>query len=176
MKDSSLQLEDLPRTVEAFTALRNQLATTPFGGAAMFAIALEVYCQDPAAGIPLLTIAIDQSQLCEGVEGIAGKQPTGLRYFKTRNLPQPWIARSVFQGTSPEGSYALPPFPLTIKFREQVGDMREDDAKIFIYTTGADNPKPMRLKKNDKGLWKAVEWSSFQGNCRPPKPVQSDDL
>lgn len=177
MIDSTLQLTSIPRTVEAFKALRDSLATSPFGGAAMFAIALQVYSDDPKAGVPLLTLAIDQSLLTDGAEGVSGKQPAALRDFKDRNGQKPWIARSMFQGTSPADGYLLPALPLTLKFREQPGDVKPLDAKIFVYTTGADSPKPMRLKQNDKGLWKAFEWSSFQGNCRPPasKP-DTDDL
>ncbi len=176
MKDSTLQLETLPRTVEAFVALRDELATTPFGGAALFAVALNVYSEDPRAGIPLLTLALDQACLSNGNEGVAGKQPSALRDFKDRNGQKPWIARSMVQGTSPAEGYRLPAFPLILKFREQEGDLEEREARVFVYTTGADSPKPMRLKKNDKGIWKACEWSSFQGNCRPPEVSAADDL
>jgi len=176
MSETTVTLDAMPRTVEEFKAMRDRLATTPFGGAAMFAVALNVYSEDPKAGIPLLTLALDASMLSDGNEGVSGKQPTHLRDFRDRNGQKPWVAKSMIQGTSPEGGYALPAFPLTLKFKEQPGDVKETDAKVFVYTTGADSPKPMRLKKNDKGLWKAAEWSSFQGNCRPPVVKQSDDL
>ena len=176
MDESTLQLSALPRTVEEFKTMRDELAKTPFGGAAMFAVALNVFSEDPKAGVPLLTLAIDQKLLVDGSEGTAGKQPQGLRDFKDRNGQKPWVARSMFQGTSPANGYALPAFPLTLKFKVQPGDLKESEGKIFVHTTGADSPKPMRLRRNDKGLWKAVEWSSFQGNCRPPVVAENDDL
>jgi hypothetical protein len=175
MDETTLQLPALPRTVHEFKALRDRLATTPFGGAAVFAAALAVYSDDPTAGVPLLTLAIDQKLLVDGGEGTGGKQPAGLRDFKDRNGQKPWVARSMFQGTSPQNGYALPAFPLTMRFRVQAGDLHEEEGKIFVFTTGADSPKPMRLRRNDKGIWKALEWSSFQGNCRPPAAAPATD-
>ncbi len=176
MPETTLQLPALPRTVEEFKALRDTVATTPFGGAAMFAAALAVFSEDPKAGVPLLTLAIDQKLLVDGGEGTGGKQPQGLRDFRDRNGQKPWVARSMFQGTSPENGYALPAGSLSLVFHAQPADVQEAEAKVFVHTTGADNPKPMRLRRNDKGIWKAVEWSSFQGNCRPPVTTQTDDL
>lgn len=176
MQTLSLELQSFPDSVETFKNLRDDLAQTPFGGAALFAVALNVFSEDPVAGIPLLTIAIDVDLLVDGKDGVAGKQPAALRDFKDRNGQKPWIARSIFQGTCPADGYRLPAFPLSILFGEQRGDILETTARVFILTTGADSPKPIRLKKNDKGFWKACEWSSFQGNCRAPETKQIDDL
>lgn len=169
-------VESLPRTVEEFKRLRDVVATTPIGGAAMFAVALNAYADDPRLGVQFLTLALDAGELVDGPEGVAGKQPMSLRAFKERNGGKPWVARSMFQGATPENGYALPSPPLVIEYREQTGDLRGDDARVFIQTTGADHAKPLRLRRNDKGVWKATEWSSFQGNCRPPVTRPSDDL
>lgn len=176
MTPTTLLIEALPRSVAAFQAMRDGLATTPAGGAAMFAIALHVFSEDEQAGIPLLTVAIDASQLVEGPLGAGGRQPRALRDFRERNGQKPWIARSMFQGTAPESGYALPPLPLRMELRAQPSDATPDDVKLFVVTTGAESPKPMRLKRNDKGLWKVLEWSSFQGNCRPPVVARVDEL
>jgi len=171
-----MEIHSLPSTVEEFRQWRDSVAGTPEGGAAAFAVALTVFAEDPVLGIQLLTMALDAGQLSSGTEGIGGRQPARLRDFKDRNGRNPHIARSMFQGTSPEAGYALPPFPLIIKFKDSPAAPAGDETKIFIYTTGAPSPKPLSLKRNDKGMWKATEWSSFQGNCRAPVIARPDDL
>ena len=177
-KDSTLKIKALPKTVDEFKALRDDLAKTPEGGVAVMIVAMTVYSDDAKLGTQFLTLALDSDKLSDGKEGVSGKQPSPglLRDFKDRNGAKPWVAKSAFQGTSPATGYVLPTGGLTIKFKEQDGDVKDTTAKIFVYTSGADAPKPMQIKKNDKGLWKATEWSSFQGNCRPPETKKSDDL
>lgn len=171
-----MKIVSFPTDVEEFRKLRDEIARTPEGGAAAFAVALCVYGQDPTLGMQLLTVAIDQGELIDGTGGVGGRRPRAVREFQERNGRSPHVARSMFQGTTPENGYTLPPFPLEILFKIQAGDVQEAEARVFVITTGADSPKPMRLRKNDKGIWKAVEWSSFQGNCRPPVVKRTDDL
>lgn len=170
-----MQIESMPDSVESFVAMRNKLAVTPEGGAVMFAVALIKFSEGDPLGIPFLTLAIDQSRLSDGGFGVEGRQPTDLRDFRDRNGAKPWIASSMIQGTSPAKKYALPALPWTVNVvrSDAAGD---DDAKVFIQTSGADSPKPLRLLRNDKGIWKAAEWSSFQGNCRPPEEKKVDNL
>jgi hypothetical protein len=177
-KDSTLQIKAMPKTVDEFKALRDDLPKTPQGGVAAMIVAMTTYSDNAKLGTQFLTLAIDSDQLTNGQDGVSGKQPAAgvMRDFKDRNGAKPYVAKSAFQGTSPQTGYVLPSGPLTIKFKEQDGDVKEAFAKIFVYTSGADAPKPMQLKKNDKGIWKAHEWSSFQGNCRPPEVKKVDDL
>ncbi len=42
--------------------------------------------------------------------------------------------------------------------------------------TGAATPRPVTLKRNDRGVWKAYEWSSLLVGVRPPVLKIEDDL
>lgn len=149
---------------------------SPEGGALAFAVALYTFSEDPRLGTALLTLTLDISRIVDGPEGVSGKQPFDLRDFRERNGARPYIARPMFQGTSPAQGYAMPPLPWELRVHGQPQHSAPDDVRLYIVTTGADSPKPLRLKRNDKGLWKALEWSSFQGNCRPPVQARVDDL
>ena len=171
-----MEITFFPRTVDELKRLRDGIASTPAGGAATFAVALATYDEDPKLGMQFLTLVIDMDLLVDGPEGVGGKQPRGLREFRERNGAKPYIGRTMFQGTSPKDGYKLPPLPLRMEIEERPTGPGETRAKVFVRTTGADLPKPMQLARNDKGIWKAVEWSSFQGNCRPPEVKKEDPL
>lgn len=163
-----MTVSSFPKTADEFKTFRDQTATTPQGGALVFAVALNVYGSDAKLGAQFLTLCLDMDRLTDGEEGVSGKQPSGLRDFKDRNGAKPHIARSMFAGTKPENGYELPAFPLQLTFQDRPETIKDTEAKVFIVTSGADTPKPLQLRKNDKGIWKANEWSSFQGNCRQP--------
>lgn len=176
MSQTSFKIDAIPESVEGFLALRDTLADTPQGGAAVFVVAMYVYSVDVELGVPLLTIALDSGDLTDGPRGYKDKEPTKrvLRSMQERILDRPYLAASYFQGTSAENGYALPVPPLEIKVLEQ--DMDKGSGKVFVHCTGADSPRPIQLKKNSRGYWKAASYGSLQVGCRPPAEVAVDDL
>jgi hypothetical protein len=177
MREWVVEVPGLPATVEELVALRDRIATTPEGGAAVMVLALLAYAQDPALGARFLTVALDQSQLQDGPDGFKGKQPGRmvLQNAKDRIGKAPGIARSYVQGTSNKDDYALPAPPWRLSGREQPGDVQGAKAKTFVRSTGADSPRPVHLAKNERGHWKATNWSSLEvGIKAPPKPA--DDI
>lgn len=177
MREWTIELPGLPGTVEELVALRDRVATTPEGGAAVLVLALLAYAQDPALGTKFLTVAIEARQLGDGPDGYKGKQPGRmvLQNARDRIGRAPHIARSYVQGTSPANGYALPSTPWRIAGREQPGDVRGDKGKTFVRSSGADTPRPVHLVKNDKGLWKASNWSSLEVGVRAPA-APADDI
>lgn len=176
--ERTVEVPGIPTTVEEFVALRDGLATTPHGGAAVFVVALVAYSQDEALGRACLTIAVDGSLLSDGDQGYKGKQLSivDMRNMKERLGGKPYVARSYIQGTSAAEAYALPPAPLTIRIKEQPHDISPERAKVFVHSTAADSPRPIALVPNNRGIWKAREWSSLQVGGRPPVVVVDDDL
>ena len=172
----SVTVGAIPATLEEFTAFRDEVATSPAGGAAAFVVAQYLYTQDEALGLACLTVALDRSLLVEGAQGTAGLQPSNpeIQRFRERVGRQPHIASSYFQGASPQSGYALPAPPLTIKLKR--GQRTSGGRKVFVYSTGADSPRPIVLKENDRGLWKAYEWSSLTVGVRKPVVATDDDL
>lgn len=172
----SVDVPKMPATVEEFTAWRNQVATEPEGGAAVYVVALATYAKDKDLGLQFLTIAIDQAHLVNGNQGVKGRQPKGIavQRWKENIGRKPYVARSYFEGTSPENSYQLPAANLEISYSE-VRDLGGNRSKVFVVSSGADSPRPITLQQNDKGLWKAWEWSSLSVGTRPPKQAPVDD-
>jgi len=179
-QELEVEVGHIPNDVEGFLALRDRLATTPEGGAAVFAVALVCLTRDEALGRAALTIAIDRSQLSQGGKGYKGFQPSNmeLQAFKERIAGKPHVALSYLAGTSPETGYALPAEPLKVRVRNQglAHERTEDTAKLFVHSTGADSPRPIALVKNNRGLWKAKGWSSLTVGVRPPAEIVDDDL
>jgi hypothetical protein len=182
---TEIKVDSLPGSVEEFLVLRDRLATTPEGGAAVFVVALLKYAEDQALGEQFLTVAIDGKWLVDRPNGYKGRAP-GPRYMQAlreRIAGKPYVARSYVQGSSPENNYAVAA-PFTIKILEQSGDKsanakaRSDNGlvKLFVYSTGADRPRPLQVNQNDKGLWKAYNWGSLEAGVRPPVVTQSDDI
>jgi len=170
-------LDDLPSDVQEFLALRDDLSGTPAGGAAVFVVALALWSRDPALGTACLTAALDASHLVDGPEGISGKQPAPLvlRNLRERLGSAAHVVRSYFAGTSPQAGYAWPQ-ELSIRVLEPAGSVGPADAKVFVRSTGADSPRPVRVVLSPKGHWKAREWSSLEVGVRAPANPSADDI
>jgi hypothetical protein len=182
-----------PTTAEEFLLLRDRLARTPEGGALLFAVAQYIYTNvDDRLGTQCLTLILDASHVAgpARVNQIAGPlraatnarwrghqpEPRVLRDMNARcgrhknvRFDKSHLPRSLFLGTSPENGYAPPTErPLAVLVKRQRADAGEP-GKIFLHCTGSDLPKPVRMRRNQKGVWKALEWSSLQASVRPPR-------
>ncbi|MCO5168272.1 MAG: hypothetical protein M9894_18175 [Planctomycetes bacterium] len=172
--DTSIEIPALPRSAEEFLTLRDQLAGTPRGGAAMFVTAMILYVQNEKLGLECLTIAVDQDMLVDGDKGYRNKQlrNAALSSLKSNLGPRPYLPNSYVDGTSHESGYVLPQGPLKIRFKTE--EDHGDRSKVFVYCSGADMARPITLKVNDKGAWKAWEWSSLEVGIRKPTVVKDD--
>ncbi|WP_051203805.1 DUF6935 domain-containing protein [Hugenholtzia roseola] len=172
-------IDKMPQSLEEFIQLRDRIATTPQGGVAIFVIAMHLYTQDPKLGEACLTIAMDASRLKAGnaYKGFAPND-SDFRLIKSQLQQNPYLPRAYFKGTSPENGYALPKGKLEINCQTNPysGNANEGKLKVFTTCTGADSARPMQLQRNDKGLWKATEWSSLLVGARRPVVKTSDDL
>lgn len=173
----TVEVGKLPATVEAFVAWRDTVAQEPEGGMAVFVVAQAVYAKDKALGLKFLAVAVDQYHLVAGNDGVKGKQlsPIRQRECKDRIGRKPYAARAYFADTSPENGYTLPADGLEIKYT-RVEDAGENRSKVFVDCTGADNPRPIVLQRNNRGIWKAWEFSSLQLGVKKPTKVVDDDL
>jgi hypothetical protein len=176
-----MAVEKIPGTIEEFLAIRDGLASSPEGGAVVMAVALIAYTLDEALGKQCLTVAVDRDRLVESGDGYKGFALSirELASLKDRILRQPHIARSYVRGTNPAGRYELPaagPLAFEVTSNPHSGDKASGSYKVFLASSGADSPRPVTLRRNDKGLWKASEWSSLTLGIRPPAAAVSDDL
>jgi hypothetical protein len=68
----SVQLDNLPSSLDQFVAWRDRVATTPQGGAASMVVALLLYAGNKALGEQCLAAAVDRARLQEGSSGYQG--------------------------------------------------------------------------------------------------------
>ena len=176
----TVEIEHLPQSIEEFVALRDRIADTPQGGAATMIVALSIFAEDQVLGEQALTVAVDRERLQEAADGYRGwqvrKRP--LQLIRRQILDSPHIPRSYFLGTSAESGYRLPEPPLHIECRSgpYSGDADNGACRVFVTSSGAPSARPVTLHRNQRGFWKAYEWSSLLLGVRPPAVPEPDDL
>ena len=57
--NSAPEFDGVPATIEEYVELRNEVATKPEGGAAMFVLAMLMYVADNKPGLWAFTVALD---------------------------------------------------------------------------------------------------------------------
>jgi len=161
----SVQINEMPDSVESFVALRDRLAATPQGGAAIMIVALQLYAKDASLGQACLAIAVDPSRLQEGAAGYQGWQLRlrELQLIRSQLAQQPYLPQSYLGGTAPGANYALPSAPYSIAFAANplASEPGATEQKVFVVCSGAAKPRPVTLRRDERGVWKALEWSSL---------------
>jgi hypothetical protein len=176
----SVQIDELPQSIEAFVTLRDRVAQTPQGGAAMMVVALLAYAHDEALGRQCLAAAVDRGRLDEGPDGYKGRQlrTSDMRRIETQIGRQPYLPKSYVKGTTPENGYRLPALPYVFEFSDNPysGDIESGTYKVFVACSGAASPRPVTLNRSGRGIWKAYEWSSLIVGVSEPVQEADDDL
>lgn len=157
-----VSVDKLPATVDEFITFRNNIATTPEGGATVFLTALKIYVENEELGKQCLVISVDQGSLKEGetYKGFSlldgDMQLIKSQMEKDKNIPNSYI-----KGSSTENAYKVKlPYVYEYKSNTYSGDKVNGPFKIYVKSSGADSPRPLSLKPNDKGIWKVTVWSS----------------
>lgn len=175
-----VSIQNLPKDVEAYRTMRDQIATTPEGGAAMAVVALQMYSVNQAEGYKAIIAHTDRSRLYEGSEGykgfILGRSDLSLLQRQYDKLA--YIMRSYFKGATPDNKYDIGSGPYTFELRsgKYAGDPETGTTKVWVLCSGASTPRPVTLVRNNRGIWKMKEWSSLIVGVVPPKEVVDDDL
>ena len=178
-----ITMEGLARgSLEEFLSSRDGTALTAAGGAACFVLALKEFVRIPDLGALYLAAMTDISRLEETEGGYRGLKLRNqdLRLISMQLADNPWLPDSYICGTSPETGYTLPEsgeYTMDVKADPRSsGTASVGTAKVFVACTGADSPRPVTLKRNGNGIWKALEWSSLLVGIRPPATPEGDDI
>jgi hypothetical protein len=175
-----VKIDKLPQTLDEFVALRDKVAKEPQGGAAMMVVALFVYVKDETVGRQCLAVAASRERLEEGPKGYKGWQlrASDVWLLHTQIKGKDYVLKSYVEGTSPDNGYELPepPYVFTFSANPHSGNPERGTYKVFITSSGASSPRPVTVKRNDKGIWKAHEWSTLIVGVEPPPHETSDDL
>jgi hypothetical protein len=178
----SVSLDNIPSTIEEFVAMRDEIAVTPSGGAAMFVAAMINYTKDQTLGLQCFTAIMvnDGSLLGDDPKGYGGKAPNKNAMYLIEQLNKyPYAPFSYIAGTTVDDGYALPsaPYTLTITTNKySANNIGKGEIKVFVATTGGNMPRPLALVVNNKGIWKVKEFSSLVlGLSKVPVNKNNDD-
>lgn len=170
----TLNVDALPSSMEELVSLRDRIAVKPEGGAVVFILAMKLYGSDPELGLQAFTLALDMDELISGevYKGYKPKRIWDEKWDQIRKFP--FLGGIYVKGSKAETAYALPSGPLSFTITELRGQV-DGTVKAYVATTSGNMPRPVLLRKNDKGLWKVIEASSlFVGPSALP-PVQKKD-
>lgn len=175
----NVTFNSIPSTIEEFVTLRDQIATTPTGGAAMFVMAMINYEKDKNLGLKCFTAILvnDSTWLKDDPAGYGGKSPNQNAMYLFYQLDKfPYLGSTYVVGTVAQNGYALPAAPYKCSFSTNAYSTRSDtEIKVFVYCTGGVSARPMTMLRNDRGIWKVKEFSSLVIGVANLPPVQDND-
>lgn len=158
-KKEKIVFNSLPETYEQFISLPQASLSTPFQTAAMAVLAFCYYPKD--------------SELCyRMIDFLRGPRPMNgadKQFIADRFRDKDYVPRSYFAGATPGNDYQ-PAAPYTVEVRENQYTYATDGiAKLFIPSGGADDPRPIQLRKAKDGKWYLWEYSSILLGIRQPE-------
>ncbi len=177
-----ISVSKIPASTEEFTAMRNEIATTPEGGAVMTLVALMAMKENRDLGLQFLTIAISRDNISSG-SVYHGYAPSSsvmyhIKRLNGRNIdPWSYMPFAYVEGASAQNNYTVDaPYKFNLKRNRYSGSEKSGKVKVFVEVYGF-SPRPVSVVQNQKGIWKSKEFSSLFLDVPPPassKPV--DDL
>lgn len=158
-RNEKIVFNSLPDTYEQFVSLPQASMSTPFQTAAMAVLAFCFYPKD--------------KDLCyKMIDFLRGPRPMNSSeksFIADRFRDKDYVPRSYFAGATPENDYQ-PAAPYTVEVRENQYTYSVDGiAKLFIPSGGADDPRPIQLRKAKDGKWYLWEYSSILLGVRQPE-------
>lgn len=158
-KSETFTFTALTESVEEMKALPEASLDTPFKTAALTVLALCAYAADRDIGTQMLNF----------LRGPRPMNGADISFLNDRFRDgKTYIPFSYFQGSSPENDYTpSQPFTITVK-SDQTSDAESGYAKLFIPCSGADAPRPIKLRMKGDGTWCLWEQYLLTG-IRQPK-------
>lgn len=158
-KKERIVFSSLPDSYEQFISLPQACLSTPFQTAAMAVLA---FCFYPK----------DKELCCKMIDFLRGPRPMNgadKQFIADRFRSKDYVPRSYFAGATPDNDYQ-PVAPYTVEVRENQYSYATDGiAKLFILSGGADDPRPIQLRKAKDGKWYLWEYSSILLDIRQPE-------
>jgi hypothetical protein len=185
----------LPKTVEEFLALRDEIMSNPdertkaYGGASLFLYALLTQTFDRALGDKFLVITLTRDNLDKwqrkpwsgsevDYKGYTWNRASS--FHVTRILERPYLPKSHIKGTLATERYETDlTQPITLVYRKQ-NKFNQDPAsgkyKVFSCTSGAATCRPITLLRNNRGIWKVDEFSTLSVDIAVGAPKTDESL
>jgi hypothetical protein len=167
-----VRIGSMPGSIEEFVKMRDGIAGEPQGGAAAMVVALLLLAENEELGRQCMAAAVDSSRLEEGAQGYDGLQlrSSDLRLALSQIVGKGHIPRSYFKCTAPENGYELPDLPYELEFsaNKYSGDAGSGTYKVFASCSGAASARPVSVRRDESGAWRALEWSSLIVGVQSP--------
>jgi hypothetical protein len=163
-----VELASVPASTEQFDALRRRLCQTPQGAAAALVAVMLACNEDRHAGMTFATMLLHTDRLRKG-DLHRGMEPgQHFRDLLDIGRRKPYVARSYLLGATPGNGYT-PAEPLRVRWKPHAHESSTPARRrILLHCSGADNPRPVTLRRASDGLWAVDEASSLFVGIRPP--------
>lgn len=152
----------LPPTLRDFQHLQKG-ALTPERGATMLILAMLVFEDYPAEAEKMVAEAITDDNLNIADDGTKTLMPHMKDHLYKRLKQDRNIARSYVEGATPQNGYEMPVGQgYTFRFsRNRLSQVSETEVRVFVATSGQASPRPVSMKLQSNGVWKAEESGSL---------------
>ena len=143
-RTESFTFASLPNNLAELQALKEASLDSAFKTTALTLVALCSYEKNPEGCIEMLNFLKGPEDLSTHEKDFIKERLNG-KFYKTF---------SFFEGATPENSYT-PNVPYIIKVSENPYSFDEENwATLYVKSSGADNPRPIKLrKKPSTGQW-----------------------
>jgi hypothetical protein len=182
--------EKLVASVEEFIALRDKIAKTPCGGAAVLIHALLNYINPTtrSLGAQLLVLAVAEDQLIKGstYKGYAlGEEMASFILELVSDEDSETTSKAAIQslivGTKQQESYTFDAKKVALAedlTSEQGEDIKNGVFAVYLRSTGSENSRSLTMAVNKNGVWKAREFSGVFSSVEaaPITLTAADDL
>ena len=160
-KTKTYTFSALPQNLAELKALPEAALTDEYAVAALSVLALTRWQADRAESIAMLNFLKGPEPLTPmGIQQIADRFMDGKSYK----------VNSFFEGATPANQYT-PVLPYRIKVTSNPYSYNENWATLYLTSGGADNPRPVKLrKKPSTGQWFLVE-IQYLSDIRMPAAV-----
>ena len=158
-KTKTFEFQSLPLSVEDLAALPEAALTDVYAVAALSLLALTRFESDRNASIAMLNFLKGPDPLTPmGIQQISDRFMDG-KFYKVN---------SYFEGATPANNYT-PSRPYKVKVSSTPYSFdNENWATLYLHSGGADNPRPVKLrKKPSTGQWFISE-IQYLSDVRPP--------
>lgn len=156
-------ITDIPNQIAETQGLIDEYGASAFTMTATFISSLQRYQANKSVGIKDVIACCHSSLLVNSnsVDSYNGYDlsPGQKSTLSTQISSYPKTPFIYMLGATPSNSYN-PSLPITIQMYADVANTNATQAKIFIYTKGADSPRPINLIK-ENGTWKVNNFSSL---------------
>ncbi|AOP35777.1 hypothetical protein A0128_19190 [Leptospira tipperaryensis] len=176
-----VEVSSWPIDLTSFDSFRTEQSSSPQGTLISLIAALDLYSKNKEEGTKALILIVDSSFLTQDSNGYKGfSLNKNIADLIKRQLEQhPYLIGSYLPGSSAANNYKPngAPYSFTLTANRFSGTEESGQRKLFIPSSGADTARPVTLKRNAKGAWKAHEFSSLLvGIKKPVTKNAADDL